>query len=599
MDGRNHISSFLRPAFLGLALSFGPQGYSQCANNNVLYNVNATPGCPGSINVACLWGGEYVLVNVIAGNTYTFSTCGGATWDTQITLYNNAGGGSLGFNDDACGLQSSLTWVATFTGQLRVLLDRYNCANQNTCANLNIQCSSAAPPSGDCIYVLTLNDSWGDGWGTSFVGVSINGGPYQNYTVTGTTNTISFGVMIGQTVSLNYNNSGTFQNENSYSLSIQGAGPLFSSGTPPTAGVVYTQTVDCTPPPAPPQDCVGGTTICSGQSFNNNSNNTGAVADLNASNRGCLASNEQQGTWYYFSPSASGTIGFTIAPGAAIDYDFAVWGPMTSVSCPPLGQPIRCSYASGFSTNQQTGSYNTGLGNGAADLTEGAGGNGWVAPLTVVTGQIYILYVDNFSSTGQSFSLTWQLGGGASLDCTVLPVELISFQAVQAGMAVDLAWSTASERNSDHFEVERSHDGEFFHAIGSVDAAGYSTSLEQYAFRDNDPVHGTNYYRLKQVDTDGTFEHSPVDVVEMGHAATAYPNPTDGLVYLRLHSNDEGPMRYKVRDMYGRDLREGLVATTGNREIQIDISELATGSYMIDVLQYEGVRVMAAHVVRK
>ncbi|MBK6473082.1 MAG: hypothetical protein IPF95_00035 [Flavobacteriales bacterium] len=74
--------------------------------------------------------------------------------------------------------------------------------------------------------------------------------------------------------------------------------------------------------------------------FNNNSSNTGNVNDLNTANQGCLLSGERQGTWYYFSPSASGTIGFTITPTVPTDYDFALWGPMNTIACPPTGAPF-------------------------------------------------------------------------------------------------------------------------------------------------------------------------------------------------------------------------------------------------------------------
>lgn len=135
------------PAAFLFVLGLHAAVWAQCPNNNALYNVAATPPCPGSITVNCIWGGEYVLVNVVAGNTYTFSTCGGAFWDTQITIYNNAGGAALGYNDDACGLQSSLTWLATFTGQLRVLVDQYNCASNFSCAALTITCTIPALPA--------------------------------------------------------------------------------------------------------------------------------------------------------------------------------------------------------------------------------------------------------------------------------------------------------------------------------------------------------------------------------------------------------------------------------------------------------------------
>ena len=101
--------------------------YGQCTNNNTLTGAAVTPTCPGTTNIPCVQGGQYALINVVSGNTYTFSTCG-ASFDTQITLFNNTGGGSLGYNDDACGLQSTVNWTANYTGQLRVLVDLYNCA---------------------------------------------------------------------------------------------------------------------------------------------------------------------------------------------------------------------------------------------------------------------------------------------------------------------------------------------------------------------------------------------------------------------------------------------------------------------------------------
>src|SRR5690606_31666791 len=188
--------------------------HGQCPNNNTLTGTVVTPLCPGTTNVSCVMGCPYALVHVVAGNTYTFSTCA-ATFDTQITLYNNTGGAALGYNDDACGLQSSVTWLAPWTGQVRVLVDRWSCADQATCAPLVITCTP--PPSGDCLYTLSLFDSWGDGWGTSFVSVSINGGPVLKYTFpTGTSITHVFVVNLGDLVQQSYFDSCLFQGDNSY-----------------------------------------------------------------------------------------------------------------------------------------------------------------------------------------------------------------------------------------------------------------------------------------------------------------------------------------------------------------------------------------------
>ena len=139
-------SSILRISTILLILAHSTFLFGQCADDNTQIAGGAiTPNCPGTTTVPCVQAGQYALINVVAGSQYTFSTCA-ATFDTQITLYNNTGGASLGYNDDACGLQSTLTWTATFTGQLRVLIDQFFCGSNATCSPLEITCTP--PPFG-------------------------------------------------------------------------------------------------------------------------------------------------------------------------------------------------------------------------------------------------------------------------------------------------------------------------------------------------------------------------------------------------------------------------------------------------------------------
>ncbi|MBE2247464.1 MAG: hypothetical protein IAE67_09420, partial [Candidatus Competibacteraceae bacterium] len=133
--------SFLIIFLVGLLSN---QANAQCPFNNTYYTT-VTPPCPGTSTATCVFGGEYVTVNVTAGNTYTFSTCGSSTFDSQLTLYNSTGTTVLGYNDDGCGLQSTITWVATYTGTVQILLDQYNCLSNTTCMNLTVSCS---PPAG-------------------------------------------------------------------------------------------------------------------------------------------------------------------------------------------------------------------------------------------------------------------------------------------------------------------------------------------------------------------------------------------------------------------------------------------------------------------
>ena len=113
-----------------------------------------------------------------------------------------------------------------------------------------------------------------------------------------------------------------------------------------------------------------------------------------------------------------------------------------------------------------------------------------------------------------------------------LPVTLLDFRARAEGPAVvRLAWTTASEKNSQQFEVERSADGVAFARIGTVAAAGSSSSPRTYGLVDAQlPGAALLYYRLKQVDDDGTFAYSPVRSVTLdGKVAEAglalFPNP--------------------------------------------------------------------------
>lgn len=452
----------------------------------------------------------------------------------------------------------------------------------------NVICGDPpAPPGGDCVYVLNLYDSFGDGWGTSNVGVSINGGPYTYYTVTGGYNQVLIGLGIGDVVALNYNASGAFQGENSYSIGIQGGGVYFSSGTPPAAGIQFIQTVTCDPPPTPQQDCLGAMTICSGQSFNNNSNNTGNVIDLHAGNRGCLSLNERQGTWYVFSPSEAGTIGMTLTPVGTADYDFAVWGPYPpgsspSAICPPAGQPIRCSY-------DAPGPYITGMVTGAGQDSEGAAGTGWVNSINVTVGQVYLLYIDNWSNNGQEFGLTWQLTNGASLDCTVLPVEMAAFQVAPEQDHVQLTWRTMSELNSERFDVEYSLNGVDFVHIGTVGAAGTSYSTIAYSWPHTTPQPGAmNHYRLKQVDQDGSFTYTQVESVLFkadGRTLVPRPNPASDMLFVDLPATDNGGLIAEVIDASGRLVLAHSAGTGGTQGIPT--ATLDAGSYLVRVVAHD------------
>ncbi|MCB2377374.1 T9SS type A sorting domain-containing protein [Hymenobacter sp. BT635] len=156
-----------------------------------------------------------------------------------------------------------------------------------------------------------------------------------------------------------------------------------------------------------------------------------------------------------------------------------------------------------------------------------------------------------------------------------LPVELLSFQASRQSNAVQLKWATASETNNDRFEVQRSADGQNFATISTVAGAGTTTKATTYTANDAAPLAGTSYYRLRQVDTDGTSSFSPVRVVG-AVLAVAYPSPT--VDQLNLPGAAAGT-RYRIFNTVGQMLKQGTVPATGT----LDVLELKPGSYFLEI----------------
>ena len=352
----------------------------------------------------------------------------------------------------------------------------------------------------------------------------------------------------------------------------------------------------------PQNDCSGAYTICDDQAINNATENKGCTQDLSSTNRGCLISNERQGLWYFFSPSSPGTIEFTITPVDALgnpvatDYDFAIWASGNQITCPPTSTPIRCSYASAVNSGSNTGAgtYLTGLKSGELDTSEPAfnGVNGFVQPLVIPSahvGKNFILYVDNFDTNNQGFKLEWNLTGGASLDCAVLPVELVGLEAVAGIDMVGLEWITVSENNSDRFIIERSSNANEFTPIGDVPAAGTSHERIQYEWTDAEPIDGIAYYRLQQVDNDGGKVYSNVvsATIRSGRPGVlVVPNPATANATLQLQQ--AGYYEITIIDGCGRTVSTLSREFEADRPIEIQLGELEAGSYLIKCTSTEG-----------
>ncbi len=180
-----------------------------------------------------------------------------------------------------------------------------------------------------------------------------------------------------------------------------------------------------------------------------------------------------------------------------------------------------------------------------------------------------------------------------SLDITIhhcwVPVELTTFTAEAAGEKVELTWETATETNNKGFEVERSSDDVNFSSIGFVDGNGTSTEANSYSFVDFHATSGTYYYRLKQVDFDGTFAYS--EVVEVDFVPTEfslgqnYPNPFNPVTKIKFALPVSAKVSVKVYNVVGQQVAELINSQfeTGLHEVEFDASKFSSGVYFYSI----------------
>ena len=189
------------------------------------------------------------------------------------------------------------------------------------------------------------------------------------------------------------------------------------------------------------------------------------------------------------------------------------------------------------------------------------------------------------SGNVSSFS-PFTFGANTAFSVNPLPVELTHFKArLQNGDAY-LDWGTSTELNNDYFSVEYSTDGQFFTEIGEVKGAGSTQVPQVYEFIHREPVAGPNYYRLRQVDFDGAFEYSDVEVVFVeglgDKGFTVFPSPAYDFTNLRFA---EPLAQEATLNLYMAG--GALISTTklaiGTRSYELGLNNLPAGIYNLTV----------------
>jgi hypothetical protein len=179
----------------------------------------------------------------------------------------------------------------------------------------------------------------------------------------------------------------------------------------------------------------------------------------------------------------------------------------------------------------------------------------------------------------------WQLDYGVRVPGKVilynpnlhfLPVSWLSFDGKVTEEGTDLTWKTASEVNSDYFLVQYSTDGVAFKDLAKVKAAGQSQEILEYKFLHVELKSSVSYYRIKQLDYDGTSDFSKtititnnLDYQKKNHF---YPNPSNGLISFEQQAN------IIVRDITGK-----IVLVARNASQNLDLRQLEDGKYFIEL----------------
>jgi len=176
-----------------------------------------------------------------------------------------------------------------------------------------------------------------------------------------------------------------------------------------------------------------------------------------------------------------------------------------------------------------------------------------------------------------------------------LPVGLSSFEAKCDDHQTVLAWSTVTEFNNSHFEIQHTTDLQTWTNIDRVDGAGNSMSVIDYEYRvkNNDPFQGLDYYRLKQVDYDGIYSYSNVESTHCGtdvhlDIIRIYPNPSTGEVNVLIHSTEAGKLRLKVHDVLGRLILDDVIFIQQGSNVLQHTIQAAAGKYVLTATLNEG-----------
>jgi hypothetical protein len=207
-------------------------------------------------------------------------------------------------------------------------------------------------------------------------------------------------------------------------------------------------------------------------------------------------------------------------------------------------------------------------------------------PLSITDTNRYNFAVDaNAASTGDRFMIVFKAN-------STLPVQFTYINATQKGAAVQVDWKVATEKNIKQYVVEKSTNGISFTTIATQAANNIDNS--SYTAMDNNPITGSNYYRILSTDNSGKQQYSNVAVVKIGgkqSSISVYPNPVAGNVMnLQLENIAKGNYTIQLVNTQGSVVMQTKLQHAGGSGTQsIQIPTVSNGNYVLKTTAENGV----------
>ncbi len=205
--------------------------------------------------------------------------------------------------------------------------------------------------------------------------------------------------------------------------------------------------------------------------------------------------------------------------------------------------------------------------------------------------------VDGFTGNGAgSNCVTYITTSQASHNNVIsdLPVELAYFQGRAFQGTIMLQWTTLSEINSSHFEIEKRTSSSDFKMIGAINSHHFSVDELNYRFEDDHPDY-MNYYRLKMVDLDGSYEYSETIMIVNpdfeGNEINVFPNPVKSKGSISFSSSKEqNGVKLVVYSIQGEIIyKKDISLLKGINTISLEVDEWPVGNYLIQIRTPDGI----------